>query len=735
MEGSAILYVPQESEEIRSKPEPAGRLPYAAWGKLRLRQQRPLFFFVLSVFVPLLLYVFTMPTGVVVEDDGLFLINGVFLGVQHPPGYPVFTVVHHLFQQIPFWSPAVKGHLLSAIFGASACGLVYLVAFRVGAGALPAVLGAWMLAVCEHFWSQAIITEVYTLNVLLFFGVAFCLVELWRDPVRLWPWLLASVCYGLGLANNWPLMVLSGPAFLVALWPLRHHLLRRFPVSAGLLFVSMGVPYAWLYSHSRSDPDFSFMAPFQGYTDFLSYLGRRNFAGVDVHPSWGWHDFIGYLGWLGHDVFHQVAVLGGFVVLLGLLWMTLPSGRFGWLAPGRPARWFALFSVAAFLCNSVLLLLFLRNEYDDYGLHIFQPYPLVCYGVVAVWFALGLGALARASDAGLFRRLVPARVSGVALATLLGTVLVFTSLAFSWEQGDRRDDDFADRYADYVFESVGEGSTLLLGNDLPTHVLGYRHFVLGERPDLRLVNVDGLVLSTNLRKGTWHDDRLDVLNAIDRHVRNSGRDVYWVYSSAFPILPHYKFTWNGPTALLTSTVGSDLDTSYVLTDVGMEYGDWLLDVLLEDGSERSHRNVLLFTYCSYASSLMHFGNLDDAADLSHFVERAWDDPVCLQGMAYAVLERLAIKLYESALSSGSSGPHRLPPLVDLDMVDSWLIRAHELQDSGEFGNYVNLDAELLNSMGKLRLLQGRPGEASRYFERSGEIYEDERNFGLTAPSW
>ena len=372
----------------------------AGWSLESLLRGGLLLGFVLAAMVPFVLYVFTMPTGVVVEDDGLFLMNGVFLGVQHPPGYPVFTVVHHLFQEVPFGSPAVKGHLLSAVFAALTCGFVFLVASRLGAGGVASVLGAWMLAVCEHFWSQAIITEVYTLNALLFFVVLFCLVDLWRDPVRRWPWLLASVCYGLGLANNWPLMVLSAPALLLALWPLRRQLTSRLPVSAGVLAVSVGVPYAWLYSHSRSGPVFSFAEPFGGLADFFYYLSRRHYVDVDVHSSWGLQDFLGYLAWLGQDVFYQTAFLGVVILLLGLGWLVLPS-RWSFLPePERWTRWFAVSGVAALFCNSVLLLLFLRNEYDSGGLNVFQPYPLVAYGVLAVLFALGLGVLVRASGLG-----------------------------------------------------------------------------------------------------------------------------------------------------------------------------------------------------------------------------------------------------------------------------------------------------------------------------------------------
>ena len=42
-----------------------------------------------AVLGPLALYAATLPRTVVLEDDGLFLMAGVHLGVAHPPGYPL----------------------------------------------------------------------------------------------------------------------------------------------------------------------------------------------------------------------------------------------------------------------------------------------------------------------------------------------------------------------------------------------------------------------------------------------------------------------------------------------------------------------------------------------------------------------------------------------------------------------------------------------------------------------
>ena len=78
-----------------------------------------------AVLGPLALYVAALPRSVVLEDDGLFLMAGVHLGVAHPPGYPIYTLIIHLFTRLPFGDAAFLGHLSSGVLGALACGAVF----------------------------------------------------------------------------------------------------------------------------------------------------------------------------------------------------------------------------------------------------------------------------------------------------------------------------------------------------------------------------------------------------------------------------------------------------------------------------------------------------------------------------------------------------------------------------------------------------------------------------------
>ena len=252
-----------------------------------------------AVLGPLALYVATLPRTVVLEDDSLFLMAGVHLGVAHPPGYPLYTLIVHLFTRLPFGDVVFLGHLSSAVLGALACGAVYACARLLRASPAPALIVAWLFGVSEQFWSQAIIAEVYTLNALLFFATYALVLHGAQNPRRGWPLAAADVAWGAGLANHWPLMVLATPglAMALALAPKWRDVLGRLPRLLGAAFLTAALPYAWMVWLSHQSA-ISFYGPHRhlGRTLVLRQPGGRATAastsapapgGATVGHSWG----------------------------------------------------------------------------------------------------------------------------------------------------------------------------------------------------------------------------------------------------------------------------------------------------------------------------------------------------------------------------------------------------------------------------------------------------------------
>ncbi len=106
-------------------------------------------------------------------DGGELATAAATLGVPHPPGYPTYVLVGHLFSRLPLGnSIAFRLNLLSAVSGAAAVGLATAAVIhwtrrnaRQPHG--PSLAAGLTLAFMPLVWSQAIITEVYALNLAL----------------------------------------------------------------------------------------------------------------------------------------------------------------------------------------------------------------------------------------------------------------------------------------------------------------------------------------------------------------------------------------------------------------------------------------------------------------------------------------------------------------------------------------------------------------------------------------
>jgi hypothetical protein len=426
------------------------------------------------------LYAITAPRTVATEDDGLFILSSYFLGVEHPPGYPLYTLLGKLFTLLPFGSVAYRVHLLSGLFGALTGAAAWLCARALIEARLAAYLAALGLGFSPVFWSQALIAEVYTFNtffflVLVYLGLQLCPPGPQPAPGegrRILPWM--ALVFGLSLSNHWPLMLLVAPAFVILLRPRIGEILRRSPLLAGLFVLGL-LPYAWMVLLSWTGLPISFYGSIETLGALWFMVSRSGYAGVDHSLSATVLDRIKFFQFAGGQLLLQFALVGTSLAGVGF--------AVQWRHWGRRV---SAFLTVAFLMPTAVLLLLLGFDYDSFNKHVFHVYPLPAYAVVALWMALGFAWLARR----MALRRIPAFAGGVAVLALIFALGCRSNLLADYE--------WTARYALAVLRVLPRDAIVFAKGDPDLVPIAYFHMIEHWRPDITLYQAQGLVLGNRL---------------------------------------------------------------------------------------------------------------------------------------------------------------------------------------------------------------------------------------------
>ncbi|OGA54036.1 MAG: hypothetical protein A3G25_11820 [Betaproteobacteria bacterium RIFCSPLOWO2_12_FULL_63_13] len=434
------------------------------------------------------LYAITAPRTVAEEDDGLFVLSSYFLGIEHPPGYPLFTIVGHLFTYLPLGSVAYRVHLASAMFGGLTCAAAWLCARALLPGRMPAYVAALGLGLSPVFWSQAIIAEVYTLNTFFFLSLVFLGLQACPpaggDPgeprsARLLAWI--ALVFGLSLSNHYPLMLLVAPAFVLLLWPLRAELLKRLWLLVLLVVLGL-LPYVWLVYRSWAALPISFYGPMETLHEIWYFISRSGYVRVDQSATANWLDRIKFFQFQAGELMVQFAVIGTAAAAAGFVVQ--------WRVWGRRV---AAFFTAAFLLSSIVLLLLLGFDYDSIHKNVYQVYPLPAYAVAALWMGLGLAWFAGRYALNRHRT----------VATGVFVIAIVAGVGARYNMFD--DHDWIARYAKAVLKTLPRNAVVFGRGDPDLVPMAYFHMIETVRPDISLYQPRGLVLGNRL----FHPERTD----------------------------------------------------------------------------------------------------------------------------------------------------------------------------------------------------------------------------------
>ncbi len=428
--------------------------------------------------VPLAVYLLTLARDVTFVDSGELATAAITLGIAHPPGYPLFTLLGHILSWLPVGLPVARVAVLSALATAAASWFVWRTARalvdpegRSGVVAWAALAGALLFAFARTVWSQAVIVEVYALQAAL---TAACLAAMlaavgatgWpRSGLR-----GAGLLFGLCLANHLTGALLL-PSLLVAVACVIRDRRRAGQAVAGPVLRALAwtplplLLYALLPLRSRMDPLVNWDYP-DTLPRLLIHVSARQYQGNLGREGLR-------LGELQRFALNQLPTEATLVLpLLAIVGLVLLLRR-------RPR--------AVAVTAPLLVAQILYNM--AYPIHDIAVYYIPVVLVLGLWAGVGAAGLARWAAS---RAAWPRQVAGVTAAAVLAALGVLP-IARNFAASDMHHFHLARYYVHDALAYADPGAVIVSGQwDRFTAPALYLRTVENLRPDVVILDVGRL---------------------------------------------------------------------------------------------------------------------------------------------------------------------------------------------------------------------------------------------------
>ncbi len=219
-------------------------------------------------------------------DSGELATVQTTLGIAHPTGYPLFTMLGFLWTKVPLnFSPVYMTNLLAAIFCASSIIFFYksilLLLKKTSQSShllTIAVVVALTLAFSKTFWTQGVGVEVYALHLFLI-SIAFYLTikAYYKSGKDLQSWLFVGIAFGFCFSNHMTSLVLV-PGLLFLFFRKKGVNPNAFKIGAlaaiiGLIILAFN--YSYLYFRANQETVFNWGDPSTWNTFFDHISGKQ----------------------------------------------------------------------------------------------------------------------------------------------------------------------------------------------------------------------------------------------------------------------------------------------------------------------------------------------------------------------------------------------------------------------------------------------------------------------------
>ncbi|KAG2781988.1 hypothetical protein PC129_g14997 [Phytophthora cactorum] len=458
----------------------------------------------------LLGYTVTLYPSIAGGDSGELVAESCHLGVSHPPGYPLFNMIVHLFTQyLPFGdTPAWRANFFSAVCDTVAVGFIYqsLLQWMAPTGWTGRRVAAFTAAALFGFspliWTYAVGAEVFALNNAFAAVLVFLLLQYARRR-DIKSALAGAFTCGLATCNQHTIVLFELPIIAWVLWSRRRSLWRKEFAQFTGAFVLGLTPYIYMPITAIWNPQPGSWGDVTTLSGLIHHIRRADYGTFRLYASNEANEDLWTRLYLygvdlsDREIPFQLAVP---VVGLGML-QTLRAST----GMNRQLGWFLIAMYAFYMIVFHSLANLPISEGLIYGVQMrFWQQPNV---VVFIWFGVGLGYVVNLVTEGVggTSRVIKSVVSLMLQVACLA--LVGAQIWRWYELCDQSQAFYIRNYAQALLDPLPPNAVLFVNFDLQWTSLRYLQRCELRRPDVTILN---LSMMTYKWFATKHDHYSDL---------------------------------------------------------------------------------------------------------------------------------------------------------------------------------------------------------------------------------
>ena len=422
----------------------------------------PAFIFVFT----LTIYIITLSRSVYFGDSGEFIAVAKTLGIAHPPGYPLYTLIAHLFTYLPFGNLAFKVNLFSALTSSATAVVVYLICFKLTKNRLASVSAALFLAFSYLFWLYSLVAEVFSLNNLFIALLILISLYIFENPKNTRLYYLLSFTLGLSLTNHHTMLFLAPALLFLVLSTNPKFLLQPKFIILNTSFLILGLlPYLYLPLRALQNPVLNWGDP-DTLEKFLNVILRKDFGTFSLSPSVGRQaSSLEPLLFYFSTFAYQFLIIGIIFGIVGLVELFKVNKKL------------LIFTLIPYLLGGPLFF-FLTKTIPDTVFIIGALERFMLFSIVAFvpWFGIGLSKTIQYSYKFLG---LPAKILGL---------IFFIPLFLNFSAVNQSKNFLYEEMGKQSFGQLPKNSLFLTFGDKGTMIARYLQVGLGLRPDIIVAN-------------------------------------------------------------------------------------------------------------------------------------------------------------------------------------------------------------------------------------------------------